>query len=459
MTRKKMRIALWQPATPDLNRVPALGLLSLAAVLKREGHEVRVFHAGFEPEAVARLWAFAPEVLGVSAVTVAMPAALVLGQECARRFPSTLRLIGGPHPTARPEDGVQNGIFHIAVRGEAERTLPLLVDAWDKNHANISLKTLCQIPGLAFSDDGKWCETGIPVMLSAAELDSLPLPDFDSMALDDYFRVGARHGLFVRGRRVLPIMTSRGCPQTCTFCCRVMGTQLRAHSPNRVREEMLRLVEHYGVDEVFCEDDNFFADRRRAVTILKDVARMPRSPFLKFANGVRVDRLDAELLDLMAGAGVDSVSFGLESGSPRTLALMKKRLDLSKVRAVVELVKEKGFRVGGNCILGYPGETIETLRESVTFLRSLDLDSSAIVNLIPFPGTEVRALCEANGWLTPEANEYGNYYFRFWDPMPLVATPDLSAHSLRVEMRKAYRRLYFRPAVLAGLAASFLGLR
>lgn len=454
-----MRIALWQPATPDLNRVPALGLLSLAAVLRQSGHEARVFHAGFEPEAAARLWAFAPDVLGVSAVTVAMPSALALAGECARRLPGALRVIGGPHPTARPADGVHDGFFHVAVMGEAERTLPLLVAAWDRNHPNINRDNLQGITGLGFADGDQWCETGMPTMLSAEELDRLPPPDFDAMALDDYFRVGARHGLFVRGRRVLPMMTSRGCPQTCTFCCRVMGSRLRAHSPERVREEMRRLVETYGVDEVFCEDDNFFADRRRAVTILSDAARMPHQPLLKFANGVRVDRLDAELLDLMAAAGVDSVSFGLESGSPATLALMKKRLDLDKVRSVVALVKRKGFRVGGNCILGYPGETLATLRESVTFLRSLDLDSSAIVNLIPFPGTEVRALCEANGWLTPEAGDFGNYYFRFWDPVPLVATPQLPARALRIEMRRAYRRLYLRPGVLVGLTASILGWR
>ncbi len=219
------------------------------------------------------------------------------------------------------------------------------------------------------------------------------------------------------------------------------------------------MVKQYDVDEIFFEDDNFFADRRRAVQILGDWPTLARPPLLKFANGVRVDRLDEELLDLMKGAGVDSVSFGLESGSPATLALMKKRLDLDRVRAVVDLVKRKGLRVGGNCILGYPGETLATLRESVDYLRSLDLDSSAIVNLIPFPGTEARALCEQNGWLTPAAAEHGNYYFRFWDPIPLVATPSLSAQGLRREMRRAYRRLYLRPGVMLGIAASLLGVR
>lgn len=454
-----MKVALWQPRTPDLNRVPALGLLGLAGVLAAAGHEPRVFHDGIDEEPWERLLSFAPEVVGVSAVTVGLSRAIAVAGAVRRRWPGALTVIGGAHATARPFDGLGPCAFHVAVVGEAEQTLPRLLATWAGDHRRLSPAHLAGVPGLALLvDDAPWF-SGMPPLLTPAELESLPPPRFSAMDLDGYFRAGARHGLVVRGRRVLPLMTSRGCPQTCTFCCRILGARWRPLSAERVLDDMARLVSEFGVDEVFLEDDNFFVDRRRAVAILEGLLRWPRRPWLKFANGVRIDRLDAGMLDLMRAVGIDSVSFGIESGSPATLARMAKRLDLGEVRRVVGLARRAGFWVGGNCILGYPGETLADLRESVEFLRSLELNSSAIVNLIPFPGTRVREECERHGWLTAAAADFDNYYFRFWDPVPLVATPHLSGPVLVREMRRAYRRLYLRPKVLAGVLGTLLGVR
>ena len=159
-----------------------------------------------------------------------------------------------------------------------------------------------------------------------------------------------------------------------------------------------------------------------------------------------MDLVDREILTAMKRANVYSLSFGIESGSRNTLARMKKRLSLDKARENILIAKSMGFAVGSNCIIGYPGETVADIEESLKFFLSLPLDSMAIVNLVPFPGTEVRTICEKEGWLTPEAADWDNYYFSINNPIPMIETPYLSRKELIMLVRKAYRKMYMRPS-------------
>jgi radical SAM superfamily enzyme YgiQ (UPF0313 family) len=159
--------------------------------------------------------------------------------------------------------------------------------------------------------------------------------------------------------------------------------------------------------------------------------------------------VDKEVLEAMRRARAYSLSFGIESGSPATLAEMKKHLDLGKAKENVFLAKSMGFLVGANCIIGYPGETVDDITESLDFFFGLPLDSMAIVNLVPFPGTEARELCEREGYLTEAAQDWDNYYFSINRPIPLIETPQLSREELVRAVRRAYRRMYLRPRWLA----------
>jgi len=182
--------------------------------------------------------------------------------------------------------------------------------------------------------------------------------------------------------------------------------------------------------------------------ILARLAAFSPPIYLKFANGIRADAVDRELLEAMRRARVYVLSFGIESGCPATLEKMRKHLDLDKARENVLLAKSMGFLVGSNCIVGYPGETVADVNRSLDFFLSLPLDSMAIVNLVPFPGTEVRELCERQGYLTPEAANWDNYYFAINRPIPLIETPELPRRELVRLIRQAYRRMYLRPSWL-----------
>jgi radical SAM superfamily enzyme YgiQ (UPF0313 family) len=224
-----------------------------------------------------------------------------------------------------------------------------------------------------------------------------------------------------------------------------MGARIRSRSIDSVIAEVKFLVNTYGIDELYIEDDNFTIKRERALQILDRLAAVTPPIYLKFANGARVDAVDRELLDAMKKARVYSISFGIESGSASTLKKMKKHLDLEQAKENILLAKSMGFLVGANCIIGYPGETVQDVQESLDFFLNLPLDSMAIVNLVPFPGTEVREICEEQGYLTKEAQRWENYFFSLNNPYPLIETPHLSKTELTTLIHKAYRKMYLRP--------------
>jgi len=428
--------------------VPPLGLLYLAAAARAAGHEVRVFDERLDASAARRLCRAAPDVAGFTVVTAAVPSALRAARALRQASPRTRIVFGGPHATALPAETVVLPEADYLIAGEGERTFTALLRALDGGA--LPAEAAGKIPGLWWrAPDGAAGGGAETRWLDNAGLDALAPPAFDLMDLEAYFAGPQEHGLWQKGRRILPLIGSRGCPYTCTFCCRVMGNRPRCHSADWVLAEVRRLQRDFGVDEVYFEDDDFFVNRARGLEILGRLAALAPRPHFKFSNGVRIERVDREALRAIRDAGGYTLSFGLESGCAETLRRMRKRMDLGMVREKVALAREYGFRIGANCIIGYPGETADDVRESVNFLLGLKVDSMAIVNLVPFPGTEVRRLCEENGYLTPEAADWGNYYFAINAPIPLIATPQLGAEDVRRLVRWAYRRAYLRPGFAA----------
>ena len=449
-----VKVALYIPPIPDENTTPHLGPLYLAAVLEQDGFDVRVFDARIDRTAFRKLAAFGPDVLGVSAVTPGHLGGLRAAAKLKEICPGVRTVFGGPHPSALPEQVAAEPAVDYVLVGEAESTFldlcrRLRDGAPIAGNGLPSPDSLREVRNLAFKAAGRVLRTDSAGYLSPHDLDALPMPAFHLMDLAAYFAGTQTHGLFHRGRRILPVMSARGCPHSCTFCCRVMGSKIRSRSVESVMAEVRFLADRYGIDEVYFEDDNFTVQRGRALELLDRLAAFQPPIHVKFANGVRGDLVDRELLEAMKRARVYSLSFGIESGCPATLQKMKKHLDLDRARENVILAKSMGFLVGANCIIGYPGETVEEIEASLGFFLRLPLDSMAIVNLVPFPGTEVRAVCEREGWLTAQARDWDNYYFAIGNPIPLIATPQLPADALVRAVRRAYRRMYLRPRWLA----------
>ncbi len=434
-------VALINPPTRDGNFVPPLGLLTMAAVLERAGHGVAVFDGNAAPLDMAAVEDFKPDLIGLTAVTSSVRQARAMAGELRQRLPQTKVVLGGPHPTALPGEVAAWPEVDFVVAGEGEAAM-LGLTQWLDAHGDAS--QLSAVPNLHHKAAGPPAFTFQAPFLSAAELAALPLPAYHLLDIERVAR-NLRHGLFRQGRLALPYMASRGCPHHCAFCCNMMGRGVRRKPPSQVLDEIEHLVLTYGLDEIYLEDDNFTASKPFATAVLDGIRQRGLPISLKFANGARIDTLDDELLEKMRLAGCESLSFGLESGSRKVLGLMRKKLDLDLVRRRARDIKKHGFLMGANMILGYPGETEDDIWESFRFFQSLGLDSVAVVNLIPFPGSAVRALCEEKGYLTPEAADWDNYYFDMRAPKILIETPDMPAERLRRLMRQVFVRLYTDP--------------
>ncbi|MHC1712828.1 MAG: radical SAM protein [Solidesulfovibrio sp.] len=233
------RIALINPPTPDGNFVPPLGLLTIAAVLEKQGYEPAVFDANGNPAAKSSIQDFKPDLIGLTAVTSAILSAKKLAGELRTLLPGVPITFGGPHPTAMPLEVISWPEVDYVITGEGEVAMLGLME-WIS--AKGSLAELSKIPNLYHKNAGLPQFTYRDEFLSSKILRELPLPAYHLLDVETVVKK-LRHGLFRKGKRALPYMASRGCPHQCAFCCQMMGRRVRRKSPEQVIDEIEHLVE------------------------------------------------------------------------------------------------------------------------------------------------------------------------------------------------------------------------
>jgi radical SAM superfamily enzyme YgiQ (UPF0313 family) len=423
--------------------MPPLGLLSIAAYLKSElpGAELKVVDwpgSGLTPEAFERaVLAFGPDVAGVSVYTGTFTAAASAAAAVKKARPGCFVAAGGPHATARPEQCLAAG-FDAAVIGEGERTFCELVR-----------RLACGVPpaGLA----GLFLKAGDAVTRPAPlDIDALPVPARGLLDMKVY-----RPALF--GYTRLPVMsmvTSRGCPFSCGFCSKeVFGSDYRARSPRRVLDEMKLLAAEYGAREISFQDDTFTADRRRVEELCRLLGETGQD--LTWSCMTRVDLVDADLLGRMAGAGCVSIAFGIDGGSDMACGLMRKGFDLARAAAAVEAARAAGIETRGYYILGYPGETKETLRAALRRAAQIDTDHVFFAFAHPFFGTDLYREAKARGLLAVSDSELLDSHD---NAAPLIKVPGMSREELVKFCKLAYLKYYLRPVPLLRRLASPRGL-
>jgi len=378
-----MKVLLINPPFPfeEMPTAP-LGLTSLAAYLLQKGVEVVIEDCVIHPHNRERvrenLARFEPDVVGATSVTMNVKAALGVLRDYRRERPGLVTVMGGPHVTFDAE-GILSGnpFVDVVVRGEGERTLAELLDFIEAG------SPLEPVTGISFRSGESVIHN--PDRPFIRDLDDLPLP--------------ARHLVPVSRYRALgfPITmtTSRGCPYQCIFCVgrRMVGSRIRYFSVERVLDEFETLV-RMDFSQICIVDDLFTANRKRCLRICEGI--LERGIVYPWSAFARVDTVSADLLERMKTAGCTSLCFGIESGNQAILDRIKKRTTVEACRRAGDLCRQAGIEPMMSFILGLPGETPETVRESMAFGPSLSR-SYGFHNLAPFPGTEVRDRCDAYG--------------------------------------------------------------
>lgn len=301
--------------------------------------------------------------------------------------PECITVAGGAHVTVCPQEVLQDRFCDFIIVGEAEESFRSFLDAL------MSGDDFTLIDGLGWKRNGKLIFNEKKKWI--ADLDTIPFPAYHVMRLENYFGLDMSHGLR-RKKKFSPIITSRGCSAKCTFCSahRVWGNKHRKRSVENVIKEMRLLRDTYGIEELMFEDDNVTADPKRAKELF---SRMITENFdfqWSTPNGVGAWTLTPDTLDLMKKSGCVRMNFPVESGSQRVLReIIKKPLNLSKIRQLVDHCKIIDLEYGMFLIVGMPGETLEDIRNSFRFAAECECYDPLVSIATPYPGTELFEMC------------------------------------------------------------------
>ncbi|MDR0610370.1 MAG: B12-binding domain-containing radical SAM protein [Planctomycetaceae bacterium] len=423
------------------NQIP-LGIFYLASHLRNNGHIVEVVDAearNLDADALLTMIAsFEPDIVGISSTTVAFHRSVEVAELVEQQFPNLPIILGGPHVTANPVLALKDSLFKIGIIGEGEITLLELLDAI-KNGTNFET-----IQGLVFKKDGEIIQTEKRPYID--NIDTIPFPAYDLIPnMSDYAPPPCNY----KAIPVANIITSRGCPNQCTFCDQsIFGRKLRQRSPENIATEMIILYRQYGIREIAFVDDTFTINNRR-IPALFSILDKEKINF-PWTCMSRVNTVDEEILRYMKRKGCWHISFGIESGNPEILKIIKKNIQLEQVKKIISLCSKIGIKTKGFFIVGHPGETKETIEQTIQFALHLPLDDVVVCINTPIPGSIQYAEAEQYGSLDTTDWKQFNYH------RPVFVPRDMTEEQLKEAYRQFYRKFYLRPRVIMRYCQSFL---
>jgi anaerobic magnesium-protoporphyrin IX monomethyl ester cyclase len=413
------------------SKLPPLGLLSLAAFLREKGHEVFLIDAlnkGISPpEVVERVHQIDPDFVGITATTSFIASAHQCAQAIKNRFPKITTLIGGSHISAMPVQTIEEFPgFDLGVVGEGEETLLELVD-----HPEMDYR---QIEGIVFREQGRPVQTERRAPIR--DLDQLPFPSLD--LLEGFPHLYQPTPNNYQKKPVVSLVTSRGCPFSCTFCDQsVFGHRVRAFSPQYVVRMIQYYQEQYGIREVSFYDDLFTYNKKRLLDFVGELSRAGVQ--MTWSCESRIDTVSEDSLKIMKESGCWQISDGIETGSQKILDYFNKRISVRDIEKAVRLTHRAGMRVRAYLIVGAPPETQETIAETKDLIRSLPIDDLHISFFAPIPGSQAFKDIIGEG-IVP------------WKNMDLYRVgytpPGISAEELQAAVKGIYRQFYLQPRVL-----------
>lgn len=420
---------------------PPMGLLYIASSLMEQQIDVKLHDFSVNDDDFFKIVEqYSPDIIGISCQTALVYSTIKLSKFLKEKFPHILIVVGGVHVNIRPVDLLKEPSIDFGVIGEGEQTMVELVRALESNTDPM------QVHGLAKFATGK--VRYAPKRAAFANIDDIPMPAIDLYDPSKY-RISADMML---GDKVGVIITSRGCPFDCIFCCNRLLTEgrWRAHSIERVFLEIDRFILDQNISQLFFFDDNFCVNKMRTQRICKEYIRRDYHKKVKWWAEARVDCVDEATLQLMYDAGCRIISFGLESGSQRLLDLINKNITLEHSRQIVQIAKRIGISVRASLILGLPTETEEESMETIQFAKSVGADQVRFAIATPFPGTKLWDIAVEEGAIDPDNVDWLRFSLMsgYCDDLPVYAPKGRSPEQLAKLQRDANFKFYFQPRTI-----------
>lgn len=451
-----------------------VGLLQIASVLEKNHFSVELLdaqmnvrspflvdadgngHMGLPWDALSRtIEERKPDIVGITCPFTTQIGNAIKTAEIARKAaPETVTVVGGNHPTARPEDFFRKtAAVDLVCIAEGEYTMRDIAEAVRRGNRATG------IPGTAERDgDGGRSN---PPRDHIGNLDELPLPAYHLVDMEAYFHL-YKHGFNDRpighgkdSERAVSVITSRGCPFDCVFCSihLHLGRKWRAHSVEYVRMHIEYLISKYGIRHIHFEDDNISANVKRFKGLLEAFQNLGNVFSWDTPNGVRVDTLSKEILRDCKRSGCVYLVFGVESGNQSVLdRIVGKKLDLDTVTKAAAWCREISLDAMSFFVIGFPGETRRDMKDTVDFAlrlqREYDVNPGLFV-ATPLPGTRLERICIEKGLLESEPSP--DILAKITQGAVILDGDTFSAEDVR-EMRDKFLKGY-RRNVVTNLAA------
>ena len=370
--------------------LPPLGLLSIAALLRKEGHNVSIIDACLQPHITNRQWAERiisqhPDMVGFSAITSSFLDAYDVCLQVKEIRESICTVFGGVHVSWGEERVLRDySAIDVVISGEGEYSFLKLANGESGE----------TIEGCVYRSGDEIVRSALPA--AQCTMDDLPFPAYD--LLDGF---PSRYMLPLFNYRKPPgasLVSSRGCVYRCSYCDRsVFKKSFRWNTPDYTFELVRKLRTDYGVRHVIFYDDLFTLNRGR-VARLCSLLRNAKSG-VAFNCIVRVGHIDRELIEELKSAGCWMVNVGIESGDQKILDNHKEGLRLEDIRRDIEQLHKSGLWVKGLFMMGFPGETQASIRSTIEFACSLPLKDANVTAFTPFPGAPIFKEIESLGTL------------------------------------------------------------
>ena len=421
-----------------------LGLLSLIAVLRQkfpDQFEIDLVEQALydiSPEQMkARMLAFSPDLILFSCLSVEADDLRAMTALAKSLFPNVPVWVGGPHASVFFDLELATGNVDAVCIGEGEATIVEMVEAWRAG------RPLDGVAGLALWRDGKPVETGTRPPIE--DLDSLPLPAWDLIDFKKYSLQPSMNS-FVKNSPWALFFTSRACPFQCVYCHSIFGKKVRKRSVEHVMAELELLYHTHGVREIHIVDDIFNLDAERAKKICDEIVARGIKISIAFPNGLRGDRMDPELIKKLKAAGCYTITYAIETATPRLQKRIKKNLDLDKVRETIRLTDAEGLITQGFFMLGFPGETEQEMEDTINFAISTKLTRAWFFTVVVYPRTGLYDIAREE-YPNFDFTGFGDFFdLRYWSETPFYTR--VTGVDLYKIQSRAYRQFFLRPSII-----------
>jgi len=420
MAREGVWTTLWPP----------ISMAEIAAVMESHGMTVKITDAGAEevdlPRLESMMASFAPDLLLINAVTPTIEYDLSMAAWAKKRFPGIRTAAFGIHASQLPEDCMEmQPDLDFIVRDEPELTAAELARILENGN------DFSKVLGITFRKGGRIVTN--PPRPFIEDLDSLPFPAWHRVDT-------SRYVLPYTKRRYLLVTSARGCPHRCIFCVAkgYYGSRIRLRSPESVVRELRWAGERFGIYDFLFWTESFTLKRDFVMGVCEGILNAHLS--IRWVCNSRVDNVDPEMLAAMKRAGCWMIGYGVESSNQEILNRIRKGITVEQIETATRWTQKAGIQVSAHIVLGLPGDTRKSIRETVRFAKKMGFDYAQFYCATPWPGSELYRMAQRENWLKKGAS-----WSEFEQNTSVLNMDGLTAGEVTRLREEGFRSFYLYP--------------